>query len=256
VVEFSLVLNYALVAIGAFFLAIYFNKLSIVDLVWSIGLALGSLVLISEMDVVSLREGLILVLVLAWSFRLSFYLFKNRVLKKHEDPRYNRLIQASSKYWQIVFLVLFLFQVVLVWLFLCPIHTALTVPTEDLRFVDIVAFLWGLIALLGESISDNQLKVFCANSANKGRVCKIGLWRYSRHPNYFFEWVFWWAFVLFSIGSDAFELSLLGPILMYLFLRYISGVPFAELSSIERRGSEYLQYQKETSVFFPFKPKL
>jgi steroid 5-alpha reductase family enzyme len=153
-------------------------------------------------------------------------------------------------------MALFLFQVVLVWLFLVPIYTAMNCPIETIRWIDLLAFLCGALALLGESISDHQLKVFCSKPDNQGKVCKTGLWRYSRHPNYFFEWLFWWAFVIFSIGSSVFYLSLLGPSLMYLFLRYISGVPFAEMSSLERRGADYLQYQKETSVFFPFKPKL
>lgn len=225
------------------------------DLVWSFGLAMGSLLLIDSIELISLREGLILSLILAWSFRLSFYLLKNRVIKKHEDPRYVRLVNATAKCWQLVFLILFLFQVVLVWLFLYPIYVAIHVPTDTLRWIDLLAFCWGALALLGESISDHQLKSFTAKPENRGRVCKKGFWRYSRHPNYFFEWLFWWSFVFFSIGSATFWISWLGPVIMYVFLRYISGVPFAEMSSIERRGSEYLQYQKETSVFFPLMPK-
>ena len=122
--------------------------------------------------------------------------------------------------------------------------------------MDLLGFLWGLIALVGESTSDNQLKTFLCKTERRGHVCKIGLWRYSRHPNYFFEWLFWWAFVLFSIGSDVFCGVDAGSA-CHVFVSKVSiWSPFAELSSIERRGSEYLKYQKETSVFFPFKPKL
>jgi steroid 5-alpha reductase family enzyme len=84
----------------------------------------------------------------------------------------------------------------------------------------------------------------------------VGFWRYSRHPNYFFEWLFWFSFVGLAIGGESFYVALIGPIVMYLFLRYITGVPFAELSSLESRGDAYKQYQKETNVFFPWFPKL
>ena len=255
-IEAPLVILYFIVSLLAYAFAVYCNKMSIMDLIWTLGLALGSLIHFSNLDTITTRAVLVLILLLTWSFRLSYFLIKNRVLNQHEDPRYERLIKASKKYWKIVFMALFLFQVVLAWVFLVPIYTAMNCSIETIRWIDLLAFLCGAIALLGESISDYQLKAFCSKPDNQGKVCKTGLWRYSRHPNYFFEWLFWWSFVIFSIGSSVFYLSLLGPSVMYLFLRYISGVPFAEMSSLERRGTDYLQYQKETSVFFPFKPKL
>ena len=103
---------------------------------------------------------------------------------------------------------------------------------------------------------NNRLNQFCSNPQNKQKVCKEGFWRYSRHPNYFFEWLFWFSFVGLASGSEQFYISFIGPVVMYVFLRYITGVPFAELSSLEGRGDDYRLYQKETNVFFPWFPKI
>lgn len=229
------------------------------DLIWSLGLGIGALLIFLEKsseNLSSLRACLALGLILAWSLRLSGHLFFNRITKEKEDVRYQRLIEHAGRFWKPVFLLLFLTQVVLVYIFLIPVRTAIESSVLAFAWHDWLALCIGTVALIGEAISDYQLKQFSSNPEHTGKVCKQGFWRYSRHPNYFFEWLFWWAFVFFSLGSASFFFSLIGPVVMYLFLRYISGVPFAELSSIERRGEAYRTYQKETSVFFPRIPKL
>lgn len=248
-----------LIAITCYGIALLLKKMTLMDLIWSLGLGIGAILVFLESgteNLTSLRAFLALGLILAWSLRLSGHLFFNRVLKEKEDLRYLRLMQHAGRFWKPVFLLLFLTQVVLVYIFLIPVRTAIESPVLALAWHDWLALSIGIIALIGEAISDDQLKQFASNSENEGKVCKQGLWRYSRHPNYFFEWLFWWSFVFFSLGSQLFFFSLIGPVLMYLFLRYISGVPFAELSSLERRGEAYRAYQKETSVFFPKIPKL
>ncbi|MAH40182.1 MAG: hypothetical protein CML08_02115 [Puniceicoccaceae bacterium] len=233
--------------------------MSIMDLIWSLGLGAGATLIFLEAsseNANSLRAYLALGLILAWSLRLSGHLFFNRILKEDEDARYKRLIKHAGRYWKAVFLLLFLTQVVLVYVFLIPIRTAIESPVLAFAWHDWLALCIGILALIGETISDDQLKQFSSDAENEGKVCKTGFWRYSRHPNYFFEWLFWWAFVFFSLGSSSFFLSFIGPIAMYCFLRYISGIPFAELSSLERRGEAYRRYQKETSIFFPRIPKL
>ena len=124
-IEAPLVILYFIVSLLAYAFAVYCNKMSIMDLIWTLGLALGSLIHFSNLDTITTRAVLVLILLLTWSFRLSYFLIKNRLLNQHEDPRYERLIKASKKYWKIVFMVLFLFQVVLAWLFLVPIYTAM-----------------------------------------------------------------------------------------------------------------------------------
>ncbi len=252
-------LVFFLVALTCYGVALVLLKMSIMDLIWSLGLGAGATLIFldaSSENASNLRAYLALGLVLAWSIRLSGHLFFNRVLKENEDARYQRLIEHAGRHWKAVFLLLFLMQVVLIYVFLIPIRTAIESPILALAWHDWLALCIGILALIGETISDNQLKEFSIVPENEGKVCKSGFWRYSRHPNYFFEWLFWWAFVFFSLGSPSFLFSFIGPIAMYCFLRYISGVPFAELSSIESRGDAYRSYQKETSIFFPRMPKL
>ena len=242
-------------AVITYCVALSLNKMSLVDVVWSAGLGGGSLLVFSQLEFITLRAVLVLILILLWSTRLSFHLLKNRVSKPEEDPRYTRLIEQSGRSWRLVFGVLFIAQAFLVWLFLNPIQASMSFNTIGFGLQDILAFLTGVLALWAESTSDAQLNAFRSLRSNQGQVCKVGFWRYTRHPNYFFEWVFWWSFVVFSIGSHSILMAMIGPIVMYIFLRYISGVPFAEMSSLESRGEAYRKYQNETSVFFPSIPK-
>lgn len=107
----------------------------------------------------------------------------------------------------------------------------------------------------GESLADHQLARWRHRPGNRGHACREGLWRYSRHPNYFFEWTHWFAYVLLSVGSERWWLSLAGPLLMGLSLRWVTGVPFAEAQALRSRGDDYRRYQRETRVFFPWFPR-
>jgi steroid 5-alpha reductase family enzyme len=111
-----------------------------------------------------------------------------------------------------------------------------------------------VVALVGEWVADRQLAAFKADPNNRGRVCRAGLWRYSRHPNYFFEWLVWVAYFVFALPSPWGWLSALSPLLMLFFLFRITGIPATEEQSLRSRGAEYREYQRTTSVFFPRRP--
>jgi steroid 5-alpha reductase family enzyme len=106
--------------------------------------------------------------------------------------------------------------------------------------------------VLGETSADRQLSRFRANPANRGRTCREGLWRYSRHPNYFFEWTHWFSYLVIGHGIWP---TWIGPAAMLLFLFRLTGIPFTEQQAIKSRGDDYRAYQRETSVFFPWFPK-
>ncbi len=112
-----------------------------------------------------------------------------------------------------------------------------------------------LASVGGEAIADRQLAKFRANPANKGKTCRDGLWRYSRHPNYFFEWLHWFAYVLLAIGSPIAWLAWAGPLVMYVFLRWISGIPYTEAQALRTRGEDYARYQRTTPMLIPWFPK-
>ena len=109
----------------------------------------------------------------------------------------------------------------------------------------------------GEALADSQLTRFKANPDNAGQVCKQGLWRYSRHPNYFFEWLHWFAYLV--IGATFTTLmgyaALAGPIVMLVFLVFVTGIPYTEMRAVQSKGEAYRQYQRETSAFIPWSPK-
>ena len=109
--------------------------------------------------------------------------------------------------------------------------------------------------MAGECVADKQLSGFKANKSNARKVCRNGLWKYSRHPNYFFEWIHWWSYVLLNFGSNNLWISLTGPLLMLFFLIKISGIPFAEQQALKSKGIEYENYIKTTYMFFPGPPK-
>ena len=148
-----------------------------------------------------------------------------------------------------------LVQIPCIALFLCPVVVAMENSSSGWFWSDTFAVMIALVALSGEAISDRQLAVFRGNPKNKGAVCRVGLWRFSRHPNYFFEWLFWFSFVWMGLPNTFGWLSLLGPALMYLFLMRITGIPHTERRALASRGEAYRQYQQTTNKFMPWFPR-
>ena len=116
------------------------------------------------------------------------------------------------------------------------------------------AALWA-IALAGESLADRQLDAFRRDPANRGRTCRVGLWSWSRHPNYFFEWLVWVAYWLFACASPWGWTTLFCPALMLYFLFRVTGIPATEAQALRTRGDDYREYQRTTSAFVPLLPR-
>ncbi len=240
------------VATLAYLVARKIRLMAIVDTIWTAGLGVSALIYHTVAGLDSVRSWIVLLILLIWSFRLSYHLFTDRVFAGHEDPRYKVLAAHWGAQRDRNFYFLFLIQIVFVALFLLPVTTAMEHASAAWLWTDTLAVAIALLAMAGEAIADRQLATFRADPANKGGVCKEGLWRYSRHPNYFFEFLHWFAYVAFASGA---LLAWVGPVAMYLFLRYLTGVPYAERSSLKNRGDAYRQYQSTTNVFFPWSPR-
>lgn len=226
--------------------------MALVDTIWTVGLGLGALIYHTVADLESVRSWVVLLAILLWSLRLSFHLFKDRVFAGREDPRYKALAEHWGDKATINFYYLFLAQVVFIALFLLPVTEAMSHPVSGWVWTDTLALVIVVLAMLGEAVADRQLAAFRAKPENKGGVCQDGLWRYSRHPNYFFEFLHWFAYVAFAAAAP---LAWLGPFAMYVFLRFITGVPPAERSSLKSRGDAYREYQSTTNAFFPWIPR-
>lgn len=190
-----------------------------------------------------------------WSFRLGAYLLSHRVGGREEDGRYRSFRSKWGDRAQRNFFILFQAQAVFVVLFSLPFIAAMSAPREGIDSAVLLAVLIWLISVGGEALADQQLARFRSRPENKGKTCRMGLWRYSRHPNYFFEWLHWWTYVALCLGSPYWFLSLIGPVLMFVFLFRLTGIPYTEAQALKSRGVDYEQYQRETSVFFPWFPK-
>ena len=231
------------------------KNVNIVDVGWAGGMAFAVLFLATSTEAPTQRVWWVGSVALWWAFRLAYYLFKQRVLQGEEDSRYRSLRIHWGKKASWGFFGLFQAQAFLVVWCVLPIYIAMHNPSPFAQWFDGAALLIWLIAIVGETIADEQLSYFKSHPANRGKVCQKGLWRYSRHPNYFFEWLHWWTYIFFAVGSPWFGWTLLGPVSMYLFLIYITGIPHAERESLASRGDAYRHYQKTTNRFFPWRPK-
>ena len=228
---------------------------TIVDVGWSAGLGILSILYASDFPFYLDRPWLVATLAFFWSIRLGGYLLVNRVIGKSEDGRYRSLRQRWGERAHVYFFLFFQIQVVLAVAFSLPILTAMANPAPFGTVGDLLGMTVWLVAVSCEMIADRQLARFRRDPQNRGKVCQAGLWGYSRHPNYFFEWLHWWAYVFFAIGSGYWWISLAGPVLMLLFLLFITGIPATEAQAVASRGDAYRRYQRTTSAFIPWFPK-
>jgi len=151
-----------------------------------------------------------------------------------------------------MFLLFFELQALLVALFALPFLFISFDPAPGFHSLTIAGAALAVIALCGEAAADWQMQRFKARAANEGRVCEEGLWRYSRHPNYFFESLIWWAFFLAALPSPHGWTTVVCPLLMLYFLFQVTGIPLTEEYSIKSKGDRYRDYQRTTSAFVPW----
>jgi len=171
-----------------------------------------------------------------------------------EDGRYLELkaqwgSNAGAKMFQF-----FMFQAIAATLFSVPMLIG-AASAQAFGWLDITAIFVWIFAISGETLSDRQLQKFREAPSNKGKTCRSGVWYYSRHPNYFFEWIHWFSYVFLAVSAPFGWLTILAPFAMLYFILFVTGIPPTEKQSIKSRGQDYLDYQKTTSAFFPWPPK-
>ena len=201
------------------------------------------------------RKWLLAAMAAVWGYRLAFYLLLTRILGHPEEGRYVQLRKDWKTRLPLKFLVFFQFQALLDLFLSLPFLLAALNPRPQLAALEFGgAGIW-LIAFAGEALADAQLHAFKSNPGNKGKTCRAGLWNYSRHPNYFFEWLIWVAYAAYALASPYGYIALACPALMLLFLFKVTGIPATEQQALRSRGEEYRRYQQTTSVFVPWFPK-
>ena len=225
----------------------------IVDVIWTAGIGAAALWYATVLDGAVLPRALLGLLGALWSLRLAAHLTP-RVLKGSEDGRYRQLRRRWRGHQGKMF-GMFQFQALLIVLFSLPFLAVARNSVAALTPWMLGGMAVWIGSVCGEALADRTLARFRADPVNHGRTCRAGLWRYSRHPNYFFEWLHWFAYVGLAVGSPLFWLSFSGPAVMYVFLRWISGIPFTEAQALRTRGEDYRRYQAETSQLIPWFPK-
>ena len=251
---------YGLTAALALMTAIWFASLvrrdvSIIDIFWGPGFAFVAWIYFSLGDQATLRQVLLPCLVTLWGLRLGLYIFW-RGRNKGEDYRYAEMRQRWGIRFPFVSLgTVFWLQAVLLWLIAMPLLTVQRAPhSNQLGWLDGVGAALFAIGFFFEAVGDFQLARFKDNPANKGKVLDTGLWRYTRHPNYFGDAALWWGFWLISIAGGSSLWTVVSPILMNALLLKVSGVALLEKTIAERRPA-YREYVESTPAFFPRPPK-
>ncbi len=228
---------------------------AIVDTVWSVSYPILAMVYFVLIDGYSPRQLLVLVMVSVWGIRLGTYLY-SRTIGKPEDVRYTALRQQWGDQQNIRMLRFYYFQAAVAVILSFPFALLMLNTTPSINMYEYIGVGVWLVAVVGESMADDQLRRFRLDPANKGKICDRGLWHYSRHPNYFFEWLVWVSFFIMALGSAWGFATIVCPLAMYYFLTKVTGIGYTEASMLKSRGQAYADYQKSTSSFFPLPKRL
>lgn len=200
------------------------------------------------------RRLLVAVIVGVWSARLTIHL-ATRVMAEPEDPRYGEMRARWGGNLEAKFFTLFVGQGVLDVVLALSFLMAAVDPTPRIHSLTWLGASVAVLGMFGEATADRQLRAFKADTSNKGKVCRVGLWGWSRHPNYFFDWTVWCGFALLGLASPWGWLGLIAPALMLYFLTRVTGIAATEAHAVQSRGDAYRQYQREVSAFVPMPPR-
>lgn len=226
----------------------------LVDVIWAGSIGVMALGYAAFTEGWLPRRVFVALLVGIWSARLTAHLAR-RVASESEDGRYTRLRASWGERFESTLFWFYQAQAVLAVL-LSLTFLVLFVATEPgWRLQDALAIALFLASIVGEGIADRQLSAWRAQPANRGRTCRAGLWAWSRHPNYFFEWMHWLVYPLIGIGLPLGWLLWLAPALMLFLVIKVTGIPPTEEQSLLSRGDDYRAYQNDTNAFFPAPPR-
>jgi steroid 5-alpha reductase family enzyme len=235
--------------------SVFIKNVSIVDIFWGVGFVVVNALYVFMSGELNARKILILTLVSIWGLRLAIYLaFRN--IGKGEDFRYQefRRNYGPKRYWWFSFFQTFLLQGTLIMIVSLPLlGINSSASTGTLNALDFIGILVWLIGFTFEAGGDFQLARFKSNYKNKGKILNTGLWKYTRHPNYFVDSAVWWAYAIFSIAAGNYW-QIIGSIVMTLLIIKISGVSLLE-KTLKETKPQYRDYIQKTNSFFPWLPK-
>lgn len=234
--------------VASWLLSLVKKDVSFVDSLWSLFFVIAAVVFANSEQLLSVRGQIVLALVIIWSLRLSIYITA-RNWGEPEDYRYQSIRANNDPGFSFKSLyIVFGLQGVLAWIISLPLYAAITSDT-GLSAIDFIAVALWIVGFVFEAGGDFQLARFKARQNSRGEVLDTGLWRYTRHPNYFGDFCIWWSYFLFAVAAGGWW-SIASPLLMSLLLLKISGVAMLE-KTISTRRPGYAEYIRRTNAFFP-----
>jgi steroid 5-alpha reductase family enzyme len=235
-------------------LSLVLKNASIVDVVWGLGFVMVAWVARATGDGDESRQTLLVAMTTLWGVRLGSYLFW-RNHGKGEDFRYRAMRKHyGPRFGMISLVTVFALQGALMWVVSLPVQLGQADPTPKIGLVAYLGIAVWAIGLFFEVIGDAQLAKFKADPASQGTVMQTGLWRYTRHPNYFGDACVWWGIALVAAETGKGAFGLIGAVVMTILLRRVSGVTLLEKSLVKRRAG-YTEYVERTSAFIPLPPR-
>ena len=238
---------------GWFIAAQVRGRNDIADVAWGLGFILAASVSLIAGNVYSSRGLLISALVLVWGMRLALHIH-NRNRGKGEDPRYRKWREEWGEWFVLrSFLQVFMLQGMLLMMVALPVVFANQASATPLGWRDLLGLAIWLTGFCFEAVGDRQLLTFVRNPANKGKLMTSGLWRYTRHPNYFGEVTLWWGIWLIASAIPGGWMTMVGPLTITFLILKVSGIPMLEKPYEER--TDFQEYKRRTSAFFPLPPK-
>ena len=245
----------AILMVATWIVSVIIRNASIVDIVWGFGFVAVAWVLWARIDGDNGRQTLIALMVGLWGLRLAGYLAK-RNLGHGEDFRYVLMRRKYGAKFPIISLVtVFALQGFIMWTVSLPVQFASADDTPGVGPIAVMGIIVWVIGLGFETVGDWQLARFKADPANKGKVMDQGLWRLTRHPNYFGDAVMWWGVGIVAAETGSGVIGIIGPAVMTWFLMRVSGVPMLE-KGLHKRRDGYAEYVARTSAFFPRPPRV
>lgn len=246
----------SLVTIGAYMSAWFIiskiiKRNDVADFAWGLGFVLLAWVLFLSRP--SIQLSLAVVLVTIWGVRLAVHIFI-RNSKKDEDYRYSQWRKEWGK-WFVVrsFLQVFMLQGLLLVFISAPVIVMSINGSDSLSIINLIGLLIWAIGFFFEAVGDYELSQFIKKPGSKGKIMQEGLWRYTRHPNYFGEVTQWWGIWLVSFGSPSFLWGVIGPLTISILILKVSGIPLLERKY--KGNAQFEEYAKHTSKFFPLPRK-
>jgi len=241
-----------LLLVATWLVSVRLRDVSIVDIAWGLGFVAVAWVAFASGDGDAGRRLLLAILVTLWGLRLAGYIGRRKLRHPGEDPRYGEWRKKwGERFWLVSLGNVFLLQAVLVWIVSLPLQGASS-HDGGLRWLDFVGVALWAVGVFFEGVGDAQMARFKADPSNKGTVMDRGLWRLTRHPNYFGDFCVWWGIGLIALSAGAWW-TLVGPAVVTLLLTRVSGKDHLERSMSTRPG--YEEYVERTSGFFPRPPR-